>query len=107
MLTAIRLEDGTWITVGHKRDHGAREILAYRYLTFLVVVALAALGQPLSCIPQSPCVGLPHVQTPMAAILKAFSLFRKQGQGKYGTSPSPSISCVNEFVQVSRNATAS
>ena len=43
MLTAIRLEDGTWITVGHKRDHGAREILAYRYLTFLVVVALAAL----------------------------------------------------------------
>ena len=43
MLTAIRLEDGTWMTVGHKRDHGARETLVYRYLTLLVVIALAAL----------------------------------------------------------------
>ena len=43
MLTAIRLEDGSWLTVAHRRDHGAKGAVIYRILTFFTVLALAAL----------------------------------------------------------------
>ena len=43
MLTAIELADGTWFTVAHRRDHGAKDMIVYRLLTFLTVIALAAL----------------------------------------------------------------